>query len=791
MANPKGVAIGGGVLLVVGIVLFIISLATMPGALKSAANSAIKENVIVSSPSSSRYGDWAGASSQENDFIQYYYAYNLTNAFDVITNGAKPIFDQVGPFNYKYTYVYNNVSFAEDGDYATYSQVKYYEFDANSSYPLTEDVMITNINPPFLAFLSQSDNMGQLVMGGSSGPEIMYQIQNYFANEAFVQLAIGYNNIALFTQKLAALVASGVDMPTFYTNWANATVAPTPAPTTATPVPTTATPVPTTSAVSADPSVWQYMLSSEGDAPSGISASIATTIFDQTSPLSFLNAATGFATWYNAVPLNNTASQGTLIQGLGLTQTQFSIVAKWWYITFGQNVSIPAMLQSCKMTQLESNTDFLDLSFCQVFFQGALLGTSVFSLQGLTTPYSLNGNPFEYPSVYVNHSIDDTTPQAITNAFINLGESSLATITGSGELINNFTQGTFPAGTTAWSFSKQTAENIATYFMTTAQSYGYLHLNSLMTPMVATPTKSVRDWLWNCDGTDPLLNYFGLGGAVACDLQQNATIVPPSTIYTGKSDETLTNYLTMWQGMTEVPWAQPVKVEGYTESGQFAPNQDEMEEMVIFEENIFRPVTLQYFNATTVDGIKCRRYYLQNNSFPADPNTFFNQHAGMANLTSFQNGVPTFVTLWDMYEVDPAYSTDLVDGLYPSYENASIPLDLEPTSGNALYYNLKLQLNFQVASKAGWDDGTFTDFRFNVSNNRYYPSWKIGQTAFPSQDTLDSLKKQLKQLRALKIVPVVVSAIVGSLLFVGGVIMTIYGGMKWKNLSNYDPINEH
>ncbi|GAM22039.1 hypothetical protein SAMD00019534_052140 [Acytostelium subglobosum LB1] len=738
-------AIGGGILGVIGLILFIISLAVVPGVVKRVGDNAVKDGIVVSSPSSSYYENWSGQSSRKNYYLQYYYAYNLTNAADVLA-GGKPIYNQVGPFNYRYYWDYLNVSFPDNGNQATYSQRKFYEFDSETS-KLPEDTLITNINPAFIGLMQQTKDSTSFLMVGTFPTINMFM--PYLNSVYFKTLALSYNVIPIFNNQLKSLIAD-VTIDAFYSSWANDTT-----------LPTTST-------------HWAGMIIG-ANPPTGITVEAAKLIFDATSGLSILNYTVGLPLWYNASFGEATATQ-QLTTGLGITPAQMNSVIGWWMNgtnSYSLNATTP-LLTSCNATSMADPM----LGFCQLYNRLALNGTSI-------SQFNIINNIFN-PTQGAPEILGLSEPIQKLYAYFFLpyfGPYNLNNINGGAALAALAMED--PRGVNIWGMDNTTVAALGNWMFTLGNSKGYFaaYGRQIMTNgggLIAT--KTVGDWLWNCN--DPMLNYLQAG--TPCALQSNYTIPPPTTINSGKNDNRLVNSLVKWQNLTELPfWASPVPVKGYVESGQFPPLQDKMETLDIFEENIFRTIQLNYFNDTNVDGIKTRRYYLQNDSFPVDP-TYFTTQAGFANLTSVQDGVPAFITLWDMWEVDTSISSK-VDGQNPTYENAAIPLDLEPITGNALYYNLKLQLNFLVDNTIPAWDGSWQLYN-KISSNIYYPSWKIGQTAMPSSDSINQLKSQLKTLRALNIVPEVVLALVGGLMFLGGVIMGSIGYIRYRR--GYSGLNE-
>ncbi|EGG22745.1 lysosomal integral membrane protein II [Cavenderia fasciculata] len=763
MANPKGLMIAGIILAVIGIAAFIIALAALPPALLNVKKNALEKNIVVTSESSERYDSWAGQSSIENTYTQYYYAYNLTNLEEVMTNSsAIPTYTQVGPFNYRYYWDYLNVSFGDGGDTATFSQRKWYVFENETSVS-DENTLITNINPTFVGLMQMTGNVVNFIVA-SGGPEtarLLSKTNTYFNNQQFITLAIGYNSRVVYGLKLqgllAALTAASVPDPMayFYNAWANSTTVPTDGPAAA----------------------WANMLPFLGmtlpPTGSGLSPAQVDKLLNSANPYALTNLAS-LETYMQAIGGNQTAV-GVLLTAAQIPPSSLNaaMAAISWYF----NATIPSsiasqsagyIMQQCGLLAPTPQPEMIGM--CQFMTAIPLNGTSIDQYNMLYPDLNQNVEL----GLIINSTLLNLTIPQFLGLMADYGAGSFGSIAGVSALAN-YASGTGP---NVWNnvINQNQAQTLLGYFGGLQGQTVSTLTNILYTESGLFATKTVGEWLWTCSGfNDPLLIYLNAPIAGGCAIQKNFTTALPTTVYTGQSGFEWTNWLISWHNQTEIQWASPIPVEGYTESGQFAPDHSP-EELIVFEENIYRPVNLDYVEDIDVQGISCRRYYLRNDSFPANA-TFYSDIDGLGNITSFNGGVPTFVSLWDMWEVPQEILSQTI-GQNTTYENAAVPLDLEPTSGNALYYNLKLQLNFQIPNITEWDNvGAFYP---NIEGTTFLPSWKIGQTGDPSEDTIDDLKSALKQLKILKIVPVVVMAVVGGLMGVAGVFMAIRWGLRYK-----------
>ncbi|KAF2077359.1 hypothetical protein CYY_001362 [Polysphondylium violaceum] len=751
MAHAKGMIIGGIFMICIGITLFVISLALFPDVLRKATVGEILKNVLVDSFNSPRYDEWAGKNSIDNYFQQYYYAWNLTNPNQVI-QGGKPKYESIGPFNYRYQWENLNVSFIEGGKKVVYSQKKTFTFDPSQSPNDPYSVEITNINPAYLGLMLQLDEAASkikqfplaaevlLFIVGSGGQ--MKLFLEYFNSAQFNTVAYYVSNPLMFQDAFKNLNKSlqgSVPDPVsyIYEQWANATSLP------------------------AKGINWDGMLTSFNQTPSGITLDSALKIFDSSSKLSLLNEY-GLNVWISSY-LGDETSTSTLLDNIKLTVNQLSAVQEWWLNSLAPSLTNPYFLRLCGITNLDL------LGVCQFINALPLQGRSINSLSFVGQPYTLG--PIEL-SLVASQNFSVTPTEAQSNLFS--GPTSILNINGVSEFMNASTSHDY----SAWGLNAQDGDAIFGYILGGILPYSNQTIIDLYGKGGGIiTTRTVDQWLWNCQ--DILLDFLGV--EQNCGLQQNGTTLKPSTVFTGKNDTMLTNIYDKYQGQHFLTvWNGTVEVQGVTESGQFAPLADLQQNLTLFEENVLRPLNLSYAYDSSVQGIGTKRYYLANNSFPIDP-LFYNSIPGFANLTSVQN-LTAFVSLWDMYEVPANYSTDLIDGLSPSYENASIPLDLEPYSGNALSYNLKLQLNLLIPNNT-WFSETLN--YNNFPQFVFFPILKIGQTGYPSSSTINNLKNQFKELKALNLAPIIICAIFGGILTIVGVWMGIVGFRKLRQRSGY------
>ncbi|CAG9558006.1 unnamed protein product [Danaus chrysippus] len=88
--------------------------------------------------------------------------FNVSNA-DVVLNGGVPVVTEVGPYSYKLIQRREIEEMGEDS--ITYRRRDQFEFDAEASYPLTEDDRVTIANVAFHSILQMAERLFPGLMG--------------------------------------------------------------------------------------------------------------------------------------------------------------------------------------------------------------------------------------------------------------------------------------------------------------------------------------------------------------------------------------------------------------------------------------------------------------------------------------------------------------------------------------------------------------------------------------------------------------------------------------------------
>ncbi|MHA1988956.1 MAG: hypothetical protein ACW98D_20240, partial [Promethearchaeota archaeon] len=181
----KSKAIAGLLILAFGISMIPTSL-VIDNMIQDEIDEAIADQVTVPDPDDDDYDEWL--SNDHKDAIPYYSNFNmwnLTNQMEYLT-GAKPVYEEVGPYVFRdYTKKYN-VRFSDDGEEVSYNQYTTYEFDPFKSGTRTLQDKITNINPGYLGVLDMTKSEKNLI--GLMAPTILSTIKETFIDEFSEQM---------------------------------------------------------------------------------------------------------------------------------------------------------------------------------------------------------------------------------------------------------------------------------------------------------------------------------------------------------------------------------------------------------------------------------------------------------------------------------------------------------------------------------------------------------------------------------------------------------------------------
>lgn len=155
----SGLRIAAIVLAVIGIICIIISLAFSPTIYKK-IEEGIRDTIQIKTQAedSKSYWQWVNGTGDPEVVASKYYGYyffNLTNPQNFAATGAKPEFEEVGPYTYKVKSNKFNISFNNDNSEVTFNEQTESVFDPTKSVDkrtgrqLTADDKLTNLYFPY------------------------------------------------------------------------------------------------------------------------------------------------------------------------------------------------------------------------------------------------------------------------------------------------------------------------------------------------------------------------------------------------------------------------------------------------------------------------------------------------------------------------------------------------------------------------------------------------------------------------------------------------------------------
>jgi hypothetical protein len=492
-------------------------------------------------------------------------------------------------------------------------------------------------------------------------------------------------------------------------------------------------------------------------------------IFNSSYDYSLTNQ-NSFYYWFGAL-YNNSQEQNLLKNNLGISSFQLNLVLTWW----------------------KSLTIFLEEDILQ--YLGIENISEIGILQwstGSVTPclktfyHELNLKNFSFQVEYECFCSCPSYRQ------ISLNQSKLL-FNGPHNLTNtqnmiDFLKFLEQENTTLWNLTIGQAENLFKY------------LNETLTPIISDNLQyifqkgggiftnhTVNEWLWN--GIDPLLelirpsnpymNLFSNYSTVEI-AEENAHIY---SFYTGKNNINLVDQYIMWDNLTEVTiWKEPIPVQG-TDGTEFQPFLNKGENLLTWVSQLVRPIQLNYTGTTTeYFNIEMYRYMIAPSALDIN-DTFYQSIYGMANLTSYYNGVPIYISKPNMLGVDPYY-VNLTLGMNATEEKDDTFLYVEPITGITMNAHKRLQLNIYLDSLFKNYLNIFTP---NISTGLFYPIVSVEESAEITENDANLFKSEiLKPIYLTKVVFFAFCIVLGIVLIgIGiGLIITFYI-KKRKNQEKY------
>ena len=136
-------------MLIAGIVLILLNVAALapmatnavPDVVEETFESYSKDAVCANDACTEAEEDWASSTSQRD-----FYAWDVTNLADVMSSGAAPITEKVGPFTYDITTTRTINSYDADAGELTYNSVKSFACAEDSEFSCDTEVTLSLIH---------------------------------------------------------------------------------------------------------------------------------------------------------------------------------------------------------------------------------------------------------------------------------------------------------------------------------------------------------------------------------------------------------------------------------------------------------------------------------------------------------------------------------------------------------------------------------------------------------------------------------------------------------------------
>lgn len=710
--GAKACIVSGAILIVLGLGIGIGWLFGCLPLVYHKATPQLKQALIVDSAQAEGYLDWANGTAQRNPNYYVYYFWNMTNSDDVIANGSKPEYQQVGPFYYRYYWYNNNPTWTEDGNKVEYSFLEDYIFDRSQSFADPKDVLITNINPAYLGLLIQTGSEGNILAAATRpllGSFLDFMTTKYID---VVESQYTPHNLILAKYNIIQQLLPFNDNNTiaaeqyFYEQWANATGAP---------------------ITEID---WTGMLVGPAqNTPSPTNLSLATVqlLFNNNVMYSLLDNSTDAAMYWYSARLRPAGDEAlTLMNTFNVSFNQLKMITLWRSSSF-----IPAHVEGALIAESQQYLDGAnrtDIGWIQY-----TLG--VFTQPSITEFYGDRWFP-QYPVAF-ELSVNDVDFTVAQTQFFYAGPYGILDVNNFQDYMAAVSLGnvskwgiTMPE---AYSFLGYQAGPLATYTQPIVQDF----VNNGSGLII---TQTADYWLWRC--LDPLVTYIAGAANASCTLQFNHTAQPPSQIWTGKDDYSKLNQYVKWRGQTQIDLFQaPVPVKGCAENGQFALLLKPNTKLQAFDESLTKTVTLNYVGKDYINDIFVYKYIFSNDVFDA-VYPYAQTIQGFANESAANQGAPVYLSNWDFYYVNSKYGK--MDNMHPTADDLTT-IWVEPNTGNTLKADMKLQVNFYF--EAGGKD-SLDVFQFaNVPDDTFYPVLKAWQKSIVGDEDTKRLTTQLKQLQ--------------------------------------------
>ncbi|ELR22174.1 CD36 family protein [Acanthamoeba castellanii str. Neff] len=640
--------------------------------------SGIYDQVIIDSPEATNYKHWQN--TYASDAPTLYIAahfYNITNLEDV-RNGALPIVKEVGPYVYWNKKDLIDIEWLEGGNKVKYNTMTRYVFLPELSVGPDTDVIV-NTNPAYPGALSQAGGEGLLTVA-ITGPAIKLFFD--FMWEVWIPDLVVQTEAGVLAKEQGKLT-NGTNTLAFFDNWANQTKLISPE--------------------------WTYMQVS----------------LDAAAPRDALQSCNATLARRYGHEVHHYLAPGS----------ERALLA--WYKRARDGLVVPSLLQQWDVAELN------DLAYLQWGTAQVTGGVSVTTLYpGTQFPASSELGVFWgiNPAARIPANASKQLLNGPVGLFsaLNLAVFIQATV----NPINY--NDTYVRET--WGVGRGQADAFYVYFLYMLAEFS----PKVMADAIAKggglfTTRTVDEWLM--ENTDPLLALLSPEQPDASILGNETTPEKarkrhgPDVVFTGKDDINQVQVYTQWFGQTVIEdvYAEPIPVQGVNDLGFFRPFLDLDSELWSWDSNYVRNMHLVPLGYMDHKGVNTIRYTLANETWAINA-TLYQTIQGFCNLTGFHNGTSLMLSNPHMYLADPKY-TSLIEGQVPDPAADITRIDVEPNTGNVVWYDESVQINIYLdPSKTYFQMTTYNpDVRLDVIYPVVYIHMYAGLTEANADQVKDSL----------------------------------------------------
>ena len=674
------------------------------------------------------------------------YFWNLTNP-DAVMAGGTPNFQEVGPYDYTELSYRTNVAFSDDRTEFSYkSKIVYIAQEGNTA--ATDS--ITMLNPIYYGVIAQTGGESNFLVPVTA--QALGSVIQGLQSPDFQMLTLANTAVLLLLGTKATLVAASNES-TFLESWSNVT---------------SVLPGYTTSSTHMQAGV-------ENNASLAISSSIATLLWDNTQPASFVNTnltVGGIGLWMAQLADSNDTS--TLETLTGLTGPQVLMVTNWLATVWTVDASLTVLSLNPGLDSIN------DLGYAQ---WGTGIPTAMTSVDSVMVPEFAIWAQTLFPGVEI------------------MANTSKLFFSGSYNLTDPVNLGTFLY------LSQNTTANMVTLsamypgldssvqVMALAAYLGVHVMGDMVTTGIIQPllnaggglfsTRTAECWMWGtCD--DPLLSLL-MQTPTQTRLLYNDTISSTTTTEaSGVGDLNQVGRVLKMNDQTEIAGVYPETITVEGQSGfQYPPFQKSppSEYLLWGGSSLKRSLRLVYQGEVENSGITLDRYVLDPATFDVSTK-YGNTIPGFISLSAVAEGLPMYLSLPHFKDIE-GWSNNFTSNMSPNDEIHQIIVDIQRFAGMALNGNKATQTNFYLQPGLT----LFDTFYSGVTTGRMYPLYWACVHGGIDDETADVFKSKLIAGKQMSEALLLTLVIIGSLILFAGLFLLAVWYLKRNSKTQVKSIN--